>query len=64
MLRAIDELGAFTLNYRLLIKGEPTYVSMKAVRMGPGDNHIIIGVNNVDAQVKIGKKRKAQNRLK
>ena len=52
VVRAIDELGAFTLSYRLLIKGEPTYVSMKAVRMGPGDNHIIIGVNNVDAQMR------------
>ena len=52
VVRAIDELGAFTLSYRLLLKGEPTYVNMKAVRMSPGDNHIIIGVNNVDAQMK------------
>ena len=52
VVRAIDKLGAFTLSYRLLIQGEPTYVNMKAVRMSPGDNHIIIGVNNVDAQMK------------
>ena len=52
VIRAIDELGAFTLSYRLLLKGEPVYVNMKAVRMSPGDNHIIIGVNNVDAQMK------------
>ena len=52
VVRAIDELGAFTLSYRLLIKGRSTYVNMKAVRMGPGDNHIIIGVNNVDVQMR------------
>jgi len=48
----INQEGAFTLSYRLLINGEPIYVNMKAVRMGSKDNHIIIGVNNVDAQMK------------
>ncbi|MBR2529060.1 MAG: EAL domain-containing protein [Blautia sp.] len=48
----LDEQGAFTLTYRLLIEGKPTYVTMKAVRM-PGDrSHIIIGVSNVDAQMR------------
>lgn len=48
----IEQEGAFTLSYRLLIKGEPVYVNMKAVRMGSKDNRIIIGVNNVDAHMK------------
>lgn len=48
----IKQEGVFTLSYRLLIKGEPIYVNMKAVRMGSKDNHIIIGVNNVDTQMK------------
>ena len=50
ILRAIDATGAFTWTYRQIINGIPTYVSMKAVRMGP--KHLIIGVNNVDAQMK------------
>ena len=48
----INQEGAFTLSYRLLVNGEPIYVNMKAVRMGSKDNHIIIGVNNVDTQMK------------
>jgi len=44
--------GAFTLSYRLLINGEPKYVSLKAVRIKTHPDHIIVGVNNVDAQVR------------
>jgi diguanylate cyclase (GGDEF)-like protein len=33
-------------------EGEPVYASMKITRMEGDDNHIIIGVNNVDAQMK------------
>ena len=47
---AIDEHGAFTLSYRLMINSKPRYVSMKAVRMSTGSDHIIIGVNDIDAQ--------------
>ena len=50
VLASIDSAGAFTHTYRLLIDGVSTYVSMKAVRMGA--RHLIIGVNNVDAQMK------------
>ena len=49
---SIDRDGAFALTYRLLVKGEPKYVNLKAVRMNPGDSHVIMGVNNVDAQMK------------
>ena len=49
--KALDEHGTFTFTYRLLIDGEPKYVNMKAVRMDKGRN-IIIGVNNVDAQMR------------
>ena len=48
----LDAQGTFTLTYRLLIKGKPTYVNMKAVRMQHDRSHIIIGVNNVDAQTR------------
>ena len=50
--RELDEHGAFVLNYRLMIEGQPVYVSMKAVRMQGDREHIIIGVNNVDAQMR------------
>ena len=52
VLRTLDEHGKFTLIYRLLMGGVPTYVNMKAVRMRGDENHIIIGVSNVDAQVR------------
>lgn len=50
VLRCMDEHGTFTLTYRLLIDGRPTYVNMKAVRMHADDAHIIVGVSNVDVQ--------------
>jgi hypothetical protein len=52
VLRAIDEQGAFTLGYRQIIDGKPTYVSMKAMRMSHDSSHLIIGVSNVDAQMR------------
>ncbi len=52
VLRAIDEHGAFTHTYRLLLDGKPVYVDMKAIRIGSEGSHIIIGVNNVDAQMR------------
>ncbi len=48
----VDEHGTFTLTYRLLMGGKPTYVSMKAVRMRTDKSYIIIGVSNVDAQMR------------
>ena len=52
ILRMMDEHGTFTLTYRLLMEGKPTYVSMKAVRMRSDKSHIIVGVSNVDAQTR------------
>ena len=61
VLGKLDAQGAFTLSYRLLIDGEPKYVSLKAVRVKSNENHIIIGVNNIDIQVR---QKKAFDRLK
>ena len=50
---SIKEHGVFILTYRVLIYGDdPMYVTMKAVRMDEDPDQIIIGVNNVDAQMK------------
>ena len=52
VLSALDGDRKFKLSYRLTMNDNPVYVEMKAVRM-PGDNsHIIVGVSNVDAQMR------------
>ena len=52
VLKELDEHGTFTITYRLLFNGVPTYVSMKATSMeDKNDKHIVIGVNNIDAEM-------------
>ena len=52
VIQALDTQGTFTITYRQFIGGKPTYVSMKAVRMQRDSKHIIIGVSNVDVQMR------------
>ena len=52
IVRSLNEYGSFTYTYRLMKNGEPVYVNMKIVRIKTKGNHIMIGVNNVDAQMK------------
>ena len=52
IMKNVDENGSFVFTYRLMMEGTPTYVNMKIVRMAGDDKHIIIGVNNVDAQMR------------
>ncbi|MBP5607740.1 MAG: EAL domain-containing protein [Lachnospiraceae bacterium] len=59
--KSIDEHGAYINTYRLLINDVPTYVNMKAVHMNTDNSHIIIGVSNVDAQMR---QQEAIERLK
>lgn len=52
VLTALENEGEFKLTYRLMLNGQPTYVNMKAVYM-PGDRtHIIVGISNVDIQMR------------
>ena len=51
ILKALDEDGVFTMTYRMIEEGEPQYTSMKITRM-PDGNHIIIGINVVDYQMR------------
>ncbi len=60
LLSEIRKHGAYIFHYRLMIDGVPTYVSMKATRIAGDDRHIIIGVLDVDAQVR-REKEYAQN---
>lgn len=48
----LREHGVFTKTYRVLMNDQWIYVNMKAIRIGTDGNHIIIGVNNVDAQMR------------
>jgi hypothetical protein len=43
--QAMDQSGAFTLKYRLLDAGNPVDVRMKAKRMRPGSNQIIVSIS-------------------
>ena len=52
MIAEIRKNGMFAIQYRLLVRDVPTYVSMKATSLRGDENHIIIGVTNVDAQVR------------
>ncbi|MBQ9437849.1 MAG: EAL domain-containing protein, partial [Lachnospiraceae bacterium] len=45
--------GLFVLNYRLMMDGEPRYVCLKAALIQEKDGpQLIVGVTNIDAQVK------------
>jgi diguanylate cyclase (GGDEF)-like protein len=52
MLESIRQHGTFLHVYRLMLGGVPTYVSMKATRIMGDEHHIIIGISNIDAQMK------------
>ncbi len=52
VVNSIEQNGTFTYTYRLLMDGDPVYVNMKASSIGQDGKHIIIGVNNVDAQMR------------
>ena len=49
----LERDGNFTMKYRLMSGGAPTWVSMKATLLQDEDGrHLIIGTNNIDAQMK------------
>lgn len=53
MMAEIKEHGLFTMSYRLDMNGEPVYVMLKAAMVEEKDGpKLIIGVSNIDAQVK------------
>ncbi|MCR5403603.1 MAG: EAL domain-containing protein [Butyrivibrio sp.] len=51
VIQDLDDQGVFTITYRLIYSGTPTYVNMKVTRMS-GGNRIIIGISNIDAHMK------------
>ncbi|MBQ2100008.1 MAG: transporter substrate-binding domain-containing protein [Lachnospiraceae bacterium] len=67
ILNEVKRNGIFTLSYRLLMGGEPRYVQLKAALVEePEGPRLIIGINDVDAQVRQEEeygKRLAQARI-
>ena len=52
LLQTLRKRGSFSMDYRLVIEGKPTYYRMKIIPAETGGfRHIIIGVSNVDAQI-------------
>ncbi len=53
VMNQIKENGLFSLNYRLMLRGTPTYVNLKAVLVEEKDGpQLVIGISNIDAQIK------------
>lgn len=49
----IEEVGVFTLTYRLMINEKPTYVRLKAAMIDEEEGRrLIVGVNDVDNQIR------------
>jgi len=49
LLKSMEETGSITLNYRLMLDGKPTYVTLFALKPKEDSEHIIIAVANVDS---------------
>lgn len=79
VLKALDEGNVFTHTYRIMTgedsknlneEGHPVYVRMKITRIGNDDAHVIMGVSNVDTEMRhkaelerIENERKTYSRL-
>ena len=61
VIRALDENGAFTLQYRLMTLEGTTHVSMKATRKKGSRQFITIGVNSIESQMR---QQEAEERVK
>lgn len=61
LLEALDQNNTFIMTYRLLSDQGPVYVSMKVSRMEDDDRFIIIGVTDIDEEMK---QRRAAERVK
>ena len=52
LMKALDRKNTFIMTFRQMIDGNPVYVSMKASRMENDEHFIIIGITNVDAEMR------------
>lgn len=61
LLDTLDQTGSFTCTYRQLLDGRSQYVTMHIVRPRNDNNCIVIGVLNIDKQVRREQAAIAQN---
>ena len=59
LLEDIDENGAISITYRAIREGKVSHVANKAMRLSDDPTHIVIGVRNIDAQVRQQEKYEA-----
>ena len=52
LLENLDKHKSFVMTYRLMVNGEPVFVSMKISRMEDDERFIIIGVTDMDDEMK------------
>ena len=52
LIRELDEDGTFFLSHRVNGEDGPKYVSMKVTRMQDDDRYIVMGITDIDEQVK------------
>ena len=61
LLKIIAQEGVVTMNYRQQLGGESRYVSMMVVRPKNDEKHLVMGVTNIDAQVRREEAIKAES---
>ena len=52
LMKALDRKNTFMMTYRQMGDGGPTYVSMKVSLMSDDEHFIIVGITNVDAEMR------------
>ena len=53
VINTINEAGAFTTSFRLTFEESDAYVALKATKLiNNGEEYLVVGINNIDAQVK------------
>ena len=51
-IESVKKTGEYTIVYRVMDKGAPVFVSMKATQLENDPDHLIVGVSNIDSQVR------------
>ncbi len=51
ILSQLNEIGTYSLTYRLMMEGKPCYMNLRVV-WAEDHRHVIIGLQNVDAQIR------------
>ena len=61
VIKDINKYGKYNITYRAMLNGVPTYVNLKAIRVRTDNYHILVGVTDVDGQMR---QQEAYERIK